>query len=70
MKQIQRQGSRWLLVALVLTAALAGGIRTVPANLGDTTGCKGAWIRARVSDAGTYVLTNSRNGHSKTYRVR
>ena len=40
------------------------------ANLGDTAGCEGAWIRARVTDGGSYVLTNSRNGHSKTYRVK
>ena len=40
------------------------------ANLGDTAECKGAWIRARVTDSGSYVLTNSRNGQSKTYRVK
>jgi beta-lactamase superfamily II metal-dependent hydrolase len=40
------------------------------ANLGDTTGCEGAWIRARVDDRGSYVLTNSRNGHSRAYRVK
>jgi len=40
------------------------------ANLGDTDGCKAAWIRARVGDGGSYVITNSRNGHSKTYRVK
>jgi competence protein ComEC len=40
------------------------------ANLGDTAGCEGAWIRARVTDGSSYVLTNSRNGQSKTYRVK
>ena len=40
------------------------------ANLGETAGCEGAWIRARVTDGGSYVITNSRNGRSKTYRVK
>lgn len=40
------------------------------ANLGDTDGCAGAWIRARVDPAGTYTVTNSRNGFSKTYQVK
>jgi competence protein ComEC len=40
------------------------------ANLGETAGCEGAWIRARVTDGGSYVVTNSRNGRSKTYRVK
>ena len=40
------------------------------ANLGGSEGCPAAWIRARVDAAGTYTLTNSRNGYSKTYRVR
>jgi beta-lactamase superfamily II metal-dependent hydrolase len=40
------------------------------ANLGATDSCAGAWIRARVNDDGTFVVTNSRNGYSKTYRVR
>lgn len=37
------------------------------ANLGDTDRCAGHWIRARVASDGTYTLTNSRNGYSKTY---
>lgn len=40
------------------------------ANLGDTDGCAGAWIRARIGPGGTYTLTNSRNGYSKTYQVK
>jgi beta-lactamase superfamily II metal-dependent hydrolase len=40
------------------------------ANLGETAGCEGAWIRARVTDDGSFVVTNSRNGSSKTYRVK
>jgi beta-lactamase superfamily II metal-dependent hydrolase len=40
------------------------------ANLGETAGCGGAWIRARVTDGGSYVVTNSRTGRSKTYRIR
>ena len=40
------------------------------ANLGGSEGCAANWIRARVDPAGTYTLTNSRNGFSKTYKVR
>ncbi len=40
------------------------------ANLGDTEGCAGNWIRARVNADGSYTLTNSRNGYAKTYRVK
>ncbi len=40
------------------------------ANLGPSDGCTGAWIRARVNDDGTFVVTNSRNGYSKTYAVK
>jgi len=43
---------------------------TLTANLGETAGCKGAWIRARMTDGGSYVVTNNRNGRSKTYRVK
>ena len=40
------------------------------ANLGDTEGCEGNWIRARVQADGSYTLTNSRNTYSKTYQVK
>jgi competence protein ComEC len=40
------------------------------ANLGGSDKCAAHWIRARVDAAGTYTLTNSRNGYSKTYQVR
>jgi competence protein ComEC len=40
------------------------------ANPGGTEGCEGNWIHARVQSDGSYTLTNSRNGYSKTYRVR
>ncbi len=40
------------------------------ANLGPSDGCAGAWIRARVNDDGTFVVTNSRNGYATTYRVK
>ena len=40
------------------------------ANLGRSDNCAAHWIRARVDAAGTYTLTNSRNGYSKTYQVR
>ena len=40
------------------------------ANLGSSDDCPGAWIRARVNDDGTFVVTNSRNNYTKTYRVK
>lgn len=40
------------------------------ANLGPTADCEGAWLRARVDDAGTFTLTNGRTGLSKPYKVR
>ena len=40
------------------------------ANLEDTAQCEGHWIRESVSRDGTFTVTNSRNGFSKTYRAR
>jgi competence protein ComEC len=40
------------------------------ANLGESDGCPGAWLHARVTADGSYTLTNSRNKYSKTYRVK
>ena len=60
----------WSLHRAVGNDAAHNAQEPLTANLGDTAECKGAWIRARVADGGSYVLTNSRNGHSKTYRVK
>jgi len=40
------------------------------ANLDDTAECKGNWIKASVARNGTFTVTNSRNGFSKTYAAR
>jgi beta-lactamase superfamily II metal-dependent hydrolase len=40
------------------------------ANLGETEGCQGHWIKATLNGDGTYTVTNGRNGYSKTYRVQ
>lgn len=40
------------------------------ANLTPTEGCAGHWIHASLSDDGSYTLTNSRTGHSRTYRIK
>jgi L-ascorbate metabolism protein UlaG (beta-lactamase superfamily) len=40
------------------------------ANLGETEGCEGHWIKASVNGDGTFTVTNSRNSYSKTYRAR
>lgn len=44
--------------------------RKMIANLGETEGCQGHWIKASVRKDGTYTIVNSRNGHSKTYKAR
>jgi hypothetical protein len=40
------------------------------ANLEDTANCRGNWIKASVTRDGTFTVTNSRNGFSKTYTAR
>ena len=40
------------------------------ANLDETAECNGHWIRASVSQDGTFTVTNSRNGFSRTYTAR
>ena len=40
------------------------------ANLEDTAECNGHWIRASVSQDGTFTVTNSRNRFSRTYTAR
>ena len=40
------------------------------ANLEESADCQGHWIRASVRPDGTFTVTNSRNGFSKTYKAR
>ena len=40
------------------------------ANLGDGEDCDAHWLHARVEPDGSYTLTNSRNGFSRTYEAR
>ncbi len=40
------------------------------ANLGETEGCEGHWIRATVQSDGTFTVANSRNSFSKSYSSR
>ncbi|MBI3698081.1 MAG: MBL fold metallo-hydrolase [Acidobacteria bacterium] len=40
------------------------------ANLGEDKDCAGHWLRISVPGDGSYAVYNSRNGFSKTYRVR
>ena len=40
------------------------------ANLGETEGCGGHWIKASVQPDGRFTLTNSRNGFSRSYGPR
>jgi len=40
------------------------------ANFEDTADCQGHWIKASVRGNGTFTVTNSRNGFSKTYTAR
>ncbi len=60
----------WSLHRAVGNDAAHNAQERLTANLGDTEGCEGAWIRARLASDGSYTLHNSRNGHSKTYKVR
>ena len=60
----------WSLHRAVANDAAHNAPERTTANLGETNGCKGDWIRARVSPDGSYTLTNSRNGFSKTYRIK
>jgi beta-lactamase superfamily II metal-dependent hydrolase len=60
----------WSLHRAVNNDAAHNAKEPLTANLGDTDGCAGAWIRARIDPAGTYTLTNSRNGYSKSYQVK
>ena len=39
-------------------------------NLEETADCKGQWIKASVSKDGSFTVTNSRNGFSKSYTAR
>ncbi len=40
------------------------------ANLSETDGCQGHWIKASVQPDGRFSVTNSRNGFSKDYHPR
>ncbi len=60
----------WSLHRAVGNDAAHNAAEALTANLGESDGCAGAWIRARLNADGTYTLTNSRNGHARTYRTR
>ena len=60
----------WSLHKLLANDAAHNAPEPLTANLGATDGCQGAWIRARVMGDGTFTLTNSRTGFSKSYRVK
>ena len=60
----------WSLHRAVNNDAAHNAKEQLTANVGATETCAGAWIRARVDAGGTYTLTNSRNGFSKTYLVK
>jgi len=61
----------WALHRAINNDAAHNAPEQLTANLGETNDCAGAWIRARLgADGSSYTLSNSRNGHSKTYRVK
>jgi competence protein ComEC len=60
----------WSLHRRLENSEKANAPEALTANLGATDGCQGFWIRARVPGDGTYTLTNSRTGFSRTYKVR
>lgn len=59
----------WQLHRVLANDAEHNAAEELTANLGATDGCAGHWIQARV-EGGSYTLTNSRNGISKTYAVK
>ena len=44
--------------------------RKMIANFEETDDCKGHWIKTSVKADGSYTVSNSRNGFSKTYKAR
>jgi hypothetical protein len=60
----------WSLHRLLANDVAHNAREPLTANLDDTGTCRGAWIQARVNlNAGSYTLTNSRNGVRRTYRI-
>lgn len=60
----------WQLHRAVKNDAKHNTDEQLTANLGETEGCQGSWIHARVHADGSYTVTNSRNGYSKTYQAK
>ena len=60
----------WSLHRLIANDAAHNALEALTANLGPSDGCAAAWIRARIPGDGTFTITNSRTGLSKTYRVK
>ncbi len=69
MKQSPGLEDLWQLHWVLANDADHNAAEELTANLGATDGCPGHFIRARV-EGGTYTVTNSRNGFSKTYAVK
>ena len=40
------------------------------ANLTDSDGCEGHWLKVSVQANGTFTVTNGRTGYTKTYKAR
>jgi len=59
----------WQLHRVLANDADHNATEELTANFGATDGCEGHWIHARV-EGDAYTITNSRNGFSKTYRVK
>ena len=60
----------WSLHRLIANDAAHNAAEPLTANLGNTEGCEGHWIRARVQPDGSFTVTNSRNGVTRTYQAR
>jgi beta-lactamase superfamily II metal-dependent hydrolase len=59
----------WSLHRAAANDAAHNAPEPMTANLGASENCPGAWLHARIDANGTYTLTNSRNGYTKTYPV-
>ncbi len=60
----------WQLHRAIDTDAAHNTDENLIANLAETDKCRGHWIKAAVAGDGSYTVSNSRNGFSKTYQAR
>jgi competence protein ComEC len=60
----------WQLHRAVNNDAAHNASEDLTANLTPIEGCEGHWLRASIAPDGSYTLTNSRNGVSRSYKSK